>query len=306
MVSVIIPNYNHAQYLDERIQSVLNQTYHDFEVIVLDDCSTDNSLDIINKYKDNPHITQIVVNEKNCGSPFLQWHKGFELAKGDIIWIAESDDKCEPLFLEKLIYTISQREDCVVAFCKMIAFDENGNEKTATTTILKEGYYKSFDFLSTLMSIGTIIVNASGAIFKKSAAMTIDNRYMNFKGAGDRMFWVEMAECGTIAYVDEPLNFFRQHQNNSTNRNYQLGINQREDKIILDYILKKGYITKEKYDLCRSIYIKTKVFPVTNKFLRYHLLKIWEPNFIRRFQLLFGIKRICFIMGNIFHKMTCN
>ena len=65
LVSVIIPNFNHARYLDERIQSVLKQTYQNFEVIILDDKSTDNSLEVINKYKDNPHIAKIVVNEKN-------------------------------------------------------------------------------------------------------------------------------------------------------------------------------------------------------------------------------------------------
>ncbi|MDO5340840.1 MAG: glycosyltransferase family A protein [Bacteroidia bacterium] len=70
LVSVIIPNYNHARYLDQRIQTVLNQTYQNFEVIILDDKSTDNSLEVIAKYKVNPHISQIVINEQNSGSPF--------------------------------------------------------------------------------------------------------------------------------------------------------------------------------------------------------------------------------------------
>lgn len=82
LVSVIIPNYNHAQFLDERIQTVLNQTYQNFELIILDDKSTDNSLEVINKYKNDPHVSEIVVNEENSGSTFKQWHKGFELAKG--------------------------------------------------------------------------------------------------------------------------------------------------------------------------------------------------------------------------------
>ena len=84
LVSVIIPNYNHARYLDERIQSVLNQTYQNFEVIILDDKSTDNSVEVINQYKDDLHVSCIIVNEENSGSTFKQWHKGFELAKGEI------------------------------------------------------------------------------------------------------------------------------------------------------------------------------------------------------------------------------
>lgn len=64
LVSIIIPNYNHSQFLDERIQSVLNQTYRIFELIILDDNSTDNSLEVINRYKDDSHVSHIVVNEK--------------------------------------------------------------------------------------------------------------------------------------------------------------------------------------------------------------------------------------------------
>ena len=79
LVSVIIPNYNHAQYLEQRLDSVFNQTYQNFEVIFLDDCSTDNSLEVIEKYKGNPHLSRIVVNETNSGSPFKQWDKGIGL-----------------------------------------------------------------------------------------------------------------------------------------------------------------------------------------------------------------------------------
>lgn len=79
LISVIIPNFNHARFLDERIQSVLYQTYQNFEVIIVDDKSTDNSLEVIDKYKDNPHVTQVVVNEENSSSPFK--HSGIKVLK---------------------------------------------------------------------------------------------------------------------------------------------------------------------------------------------------------------------------------
>ncbi len=75
MVSVIVPNYNHASYLVARIESILNQTYQDFELILLDDCSTDDSREVLLKYKDNPKVTHLVFNEQNSGSPFIQWQK---------------------------------------------------------------------------------------------------------------------------------------------------------------------------------------------------------------------------------------
>lgn len=126
-VSIIIPNYNHSKFLDERIESILNQTYQNFELIILDDCSPDNgaSKAVIEKYRDNPHVSHIVYNEKNSGSTFVQWHRGFELSKGELIWIAESDDSCDASFLEKVLRGF-EHPDTVFSFCKSCKYDING------------------------------------------------------------------------------------------------------------------------------------------------------------------------------------
>src|SRR5688572_15349118 len=92
LVSVIVPNYNHADFLQQRLESILNQTYQHFEVIILDDFSTDDSKDIIEKYRHNSKVTLISYSTKNMGSTFAQWNKGVEMASGEIIWMAESDD----------------------------------------------------------------------------------------------------------------------------------------------------------------------------------------------------------------------
>lgn len=117
LVSVIVPNYNHARFLDERMESILGQTFQNFEVIILDDLSTDNSREVIEKYRNDPHVSQIVYNEQNSGSPFKQWNKGFRLAKGKLVWIAESDDSCEPTMLERLVRCFEQHPDLSYAFC---------------------------------------------------------------------------------------------------------------------------------------------------------------------------------------------
>lgn len=75
-VSVIIPNYNHAPYLKERIESVTGQEYDDIEVILLDDCSGDNSREIIERYRSHPKVSQVIFNEKNSGTTFAQWKRG--------------------------------------------------------------------------------------------------------------------------------------------------------------------------------------------------------------------------------------
>ena len=277
LVSVIIPNYNHARYLDERIQTILNQTYQNFELIILDDCSTDNSKEIIEKYRQNPHVSHILYNEQNSGKIFSQWQKGIDNANGELIWIAESDDKCCPELLEKLVREFQKNENLVIAFCKTVFFSDNGYEEfTRTIDAEKKSHFTNVEFVSQYMSRGCPMLNASACIFKKETAKGIDNLYMDFKGAGDRLFWTLMCECGDVAVVNEYLNYMRQHPNNSTKRNFQTGINQKEDKIILDYIYNKHYISKKEYDEIRKRYWKPYIYQyVTDKQLKKELYKLW-------------------------------
>lgn len=287
-ISVIIPNYCHAPYLDERIQSILRQTRQDFELIILDDCSPDNgaSRNIIEKYRDNPHVTHIVYNEKNSGSTFLQWQKGFTLARGEYIWIAESDDKCEPTLLEELADALDHNVKLSVAFCRSVAFCEDKVIGPIGPQKLQEGPMPGKEFIHDFMRSGTGIVNASSAIFRKSALKGIRPVYTTMRGSGDRLFWTEMAEQGDVAFVEKPLNLFRTHTNNSTKKFGTTGVNQREDKVILDYILSKGYITPKEYEQCRKQYVRVHIFEmITDPALKQELYHVWEWNRWQQFKL---------------------
>jgi glycosyltransferase involved in cell wall biosynthesis len=87
--SVIIPNYNHAQYLRQRIDSVIRQSLHDIEIILLDDASSDVSVDIIASYASENRNLRIFCNTINSGSPFKQWDFVIRQAMGKYIWISE-------------------------------------------------------------------------------------------------------------------------------------------------------------------------------------------------------------------------
>lgn len=284
LVSVIIPNYNHARYLDERIQSVLNQTYQNFEVIILDDCSPDNgaSRAVIEHYRNNKHISHIVYNEQNSGKIFSQWHKGFELAKGDLVWIAESDDKCEHTLLRTLVTEFERENELILAFCKTNIFDDWGNISKSDPLPIKGRtfIYEGSTFISKEMSMGCPMLNASACLFKKEVINKIEPLYMNFIGAGDRMFWTEVSEYGKIAVVNLWLNCMRSHPNNSTKRNYLQGINQREDKLILDYIYNRGYISKKEKKKISYKYVRTYIYRyLTDPILKNDLYKYWEYGF---------------------------
>jgi glycosyltransferase involved in cell wall biosynthesis len=117
-VSVIIPNYNHSKYLKQRIDSVLNQTFTDFELIILDDASTDCSREIIEDYTSlHPDILSYY-NKNNSGSPFAQWDYGVRIAKGDYIWIAESDDFASEFFLERTTALLDENNSLGFVYCE--------------------------------------------------------------------------------------------------------------------------------------------------------------------------------------------
>ena len=81
LVSVVVPNYNYKRYLNLRIQSILQQTYQNIELILLDDASTDGSEEVLSDYQNHAKVSHILLNEHNTGNPFKQWFKGMQLAK---------------------------------------------------------------------------------------------------------------------------------------------------------------------------------------------------------------------------------
>ena len=241
LVTVIVPNYNHARYLEQRLDSVFGQTYQNFEVIILDDCSTDNSLEVISRYKNNPHFSQIVVNDTNSGSVFSQWDKGINIAKGELIWIAESDDYCELNMLEELVGAYLAKPNVVVAFSSYIMFDDEGGKYIPP--IHGTAYYYGKDFVSKWLAMDCVIRNASGAVFKKDAFLQIPNSYANLRQCGDYLFWVMIAEHGYVAYVNKNLTYFR-ITNGVTSVNNKSSIVAKEDKIVFDYIDNKYHFSK--------------------------------------------------------------
>ncbi|HTU33372.1 MAG TPA: glycosyltransferase family A protein [Candidatus Acidoferrum sp.] len=132
-VSVIVPNYNHANFLRERLDTILAQTFQDFELILLDDASTDESGEILRDYarraeagapidcaqgKPAPRDLRLELNETNSGSTFKQWNKGVRMARGKYVWIAESDDYSDPRFLERMVALLEADERVVIAYCR--------------------------------------------------------------------------------------------------------------------------------------------------------------------------------------------
>ena len=246
LVSVIIPNYNHAPFLEERIESVLNQTFQDFEIILLDDRSTDNSLDILHHYKKHPKVKHFEVNTINSGSVFKQWVKGINLAKSKYTWIAESDDVAHPMFLEKMISFAEQKDNLGLVFCNSIEINEFSNQ---TGTLLKQKeldkpYFTGEEDMSKFILKKLIIKNVSSVIFKTISFNHIDkNIIKSFSNLGDIFTYAEISLKRRCYYLDEFLNYFRRHNNNTSL------VNNRNKKIYYDRIeLTHYFMNKLEYD----------------------------------------------------------
>lgn len=247
-VSVIVPNYNHAPYLRQRIESILNQTYQDFELILLDDCSKDGSRDIMESYRSNPHVSHVVFNEANSGSAFRQWDKGIALAQGRWIWVAESDDYAEPTFLERLMTEVSQVPDCVLAYAATWWVDQKGTKLWETPNSNNVNLYGGTDFIHRKLAVCNSIVNVSECIFRRDCYRPSESyRYEHMRLCGDWLFYVLLAEQGSVVEVEEPLSYYRQHGSNISNDAERRGLTFLEGVDVLDYMVEHCGLKRSDY-----------------------------------------------------------
>jgi len=122
LVSVIIPNYNHAQYIGDAINSVLNQTYSNYEIIFVDDGSTDNSREVIAEFGDQVQY----IYQKNAGLSAAR-NTGIKASKGSLIGVLDADDMYEPDYLSTLVYALQENPDADGVYCGYQFVDHMNN-----------------------------------------------------------------------------------------------------------------------------------------------------------------------------------
>lgn len=220
LVSIIVPNYNHAPYLEKRIDSILSQTFQDFELILLDDGSNDTSVKIINNYKNHDKVSHILLNKQNSGSPFGLWQYGIEKAKGKYIWIAESDDWAEDSFLAETISKLEDSEAVLVHTNSLYyinnEFKPNHWWDSFKSDNWKSNYVKDGKYI--LNQFGRFkcpVINVSSAVFRKDSIK--ENFYpFDYRYCGDWKFWIDVFMTGKVAFIAKPLNMIRIHNQSAT------------------------------------------------------------------------------------------
>ena len=226
LVSIVVPNFNHAPYLRERLETIFAQTYKNFEVILLDDASTDDSTKILCEFqKLHADNTRLIVNEKNSGGVFKQWQRGISVARGELIWIAESDDFSAENFLSELVPAFAD-EAIALAFCRT-DFIQDGQKIFTTEDYLLDvpafDWKKNFavtaaDFVANGFGIKNIIPNVSSVLFRrpKNFHAELLSLWDELKLCGDWAFYLDAIKGGCVYYTPTATNFYRVHKESTS------------------------------------------------------------------------------------------
>lgn len=225
-VSAIVPNYNHARFLKQRIDSILAQTYENVEVLILDDCSTDDSRDVIERYcEENPNRVRALFNDTNSGNVFRQWRKGIENSTGELVWICESDDFCEPDFLEGLVKHFKDRS-VNIAFGRIQFSDREGNFQPGLDRYRELAEPGIWDaplirpaqrWFTGGFGIRNVIANVGGCIFRRQTlSEPVLHEAATYSILGDWFLYAHLAGGGQIAYEPSAIAYFRQHGGNTS------------------------------------------------------------------------------------------
>jgi Glycosyl transferase family 2 len=189
-------------------------------------------------------VSHFIRNEKNTGGPYKQWVKGVELAVGENIWIAESDDFCDSGFLKRSVEELEKDSAAGLTFCKSVLMDEGGNPRINTPDFFEKldrgsGNYEGIDFINQFL-FNNCILNVSSVVFKKKVFENFETDFADlyrFSMYGDWYIYLTVAMRWNIIYFAEPLNYFRRSTNSYSSRELDF-IHLKERLILQNYILK--------------------------------------------------------------------
>ncbi|HOT03699.1 MAG TPA: glycosyltransferase [Methanolinea sp.] len=215
LVSVILTSYNYSRYLEKTIQSILAQSFDDFELLIIDDASVDGSPDIIKKYADRDPRIRPLYHNKNLGISSTQ-NEGIEESRGKYIAFCASDDLWHPDKLKTQLKEYKNDENIVV-WSQGIIIDKADNltGQTWTTLLNIPDPPPSGDIFRILLN-GNFILGSSRMVKKENIGNIRWKK--NLKYLGDYAFAVDLAARYHYRYIPEGLVFYRVHGDNTFDR----------------------------------------------------------------------------------------
>jgi len=231
LVSVIVPNFNHEKFLKRRLKSIEDQTYRNFEVILLDDKSSDKSRDVLKNWAEKKHKFSVKCdfNKTNSGNAFSQWEHGMSLAEGELIWICESDDSCDTDFLETLVPHFADSSINMAVGCiEFIDTDDNHIDgMSAFRNYSEPGIWEepitrtAAEWYAGAWGVNNIAANVGGCLLRKRTyPKHVFQTAKKYKIAGDWYLYTHVVGSGRMIYDPNAKAYFRQHGKNTSASNF--------------------------------------------------------------------------------------
>jgi hypothetical protein len=248
-VSVVIPNYNYARYLPQRIESILRQTEQDLEIIIIDDASTDDSREVIARYRADARVRTLFF-EENSGSPYRRWNDGAALATGNWLLFAGADDWCEETMLARLLALAESTPGVGIAYCQSTGIDSEDRAvrswKEWTDDIDPVRWSADFveegvAFLPALM-LKNIIPNASAALIRRDAFERAGGFSQDLRLCSDWQLYARILGHAQLAFIAEPLNYFRTHGDTVRAASARTGEHLREAAVVIGALAQRNDI----------------------------------------------------------------
>jgi len=218
-ISVIIPNYNYARYLDQAIQSVLKQSYDNLELIIVNNGSTDNSLEILEKYENQIRL----IDQPNLGQSGAR-NSGLSLSTGDFIAFLDADDFWEPTKLEMQSTLMDSATQLV--YCGISPFKDPGNEKLESIVPKYRGdcarYFLEFPGTSIVLS------GESTALFSRDLLMKVGLFDVELNSTAGWDFFRRCSRHTNFDFISEPLVNYRLHSSNMSNSSNKVIVDMRQ------------------------------------------------------------------------------
>ncbi|MHC1698303.1 MAG: glycosyltransferase [Geobacteraceae bacterium] len=195
-VSIIIPCYNYGQYLKEAVQSVISQTFQDFEIIIINDGSTDNTVEVAEQIiSTHPHIRINFINQLNSGQPAISRNKGISEARGKYILPLDADDKISPTMIEKMVNILDSKQSVDIVYCDTIRFGDVDNS------------YQTEDW--NIKRLASVNIMNYCALYRRKVWDCVGGYRLDC-GYEDWEFWISAAEKGFIGFrIPEYLFYYR-------------------------------------------------------------------------------------------------
>ena len=251
LVTVITPLFNAQDFIGETIESVLDQTYQNWEMIIVDDCSTDNSRDIVKKYEAKESRIKLIELEKNFGGPARPRNVGLDISKGDYLAFLDADD----VWLKNKLQV--QINEMLVNNLDFTSTDSKFIDDNSIDTIINKHkiiiFFKKIKRKATLSDVikGSFISTSSAIVSKNFISKFDENK--DFIGVEDMYLWMKILNEKNVRYkyIRDKLIKYRVSSTSLSER----GVNQKQ-AIKANLCILKFILDNQKFEYIKYFYIR--------------------------------------------------